>query len=190
MDKNVTSKLVLCFPIIISSIVIGIQYLATFVYKADTAFVKYGVIPRTITGFDGIFLMHFVHLHWPHAVWNTVFILIMSYSILWVETKFFVKSSVMIMLCAGFGTWLIGGEGSHVGTSGLVYGYFGILCYFMCISQKTLIKLIATANVLFLCFMLIKALASGATAISWESHLLGALCGVFCGYFFYRNSLK
>ena len=88
---------------------------------------KWGILPRSITGLIGIPLAPFIHAGFWHTVSNTIPIIILGGLTLASSEKRFWSSTIGAILFTGLFVWLFARSSYHVGASGLVFAYFGIL---------------------------------------------------------------
>ncbi len=145
---------------------------------AGGALMQYGVIPRTLTGFRGIFFAPFLHANMQHLIANTIPFLAMGWLVMLRDARHFLPVTLFAMLGSGLMAWLLGAPGSvHIGASGVVFGYFGFLLLggwyarsFMSISLSILVAVLWGGLVL--------GIAPGQVGISWQSHLGGFIAGV------------
>ena len=104
------------------------------------------------------------------------------------KERFFINTIKIALLC-GIGTWIIGCKGAHAGTSGLIYGYYGFLLMFAWLKKTTALQIVASFNSFALASSLAyQMIINGVTAFSWESHLCGALAGVYTAYIHYHKT--
>ncbi|HVT81813.1 MAG TPA: rhomboid family intramembrane serine protease [Phycisphaerae bacterium] len=139
-----------------------------------------GIAPRTSRGLLGILWAPFLHASWSHISSNTLGIVLLGGLLILRSESAFWAVSILGVLAAGLGTWLIGrGNSVHIGASGVIFAYFGYLL-FAGIFERRFGALLLSGLVFFLWGgMLWSALPSaGASAISWEGHLCGLAGGL------------
>ena len=136
-----------------------------------------GTIPRYVPGLRGIVLGPFIHGSLQHYFSNIVPICIFSYLLLQYGVKRYTLVSLWIILSAGVLVWLFGRAASHVGVSGVIYGYFGYLVLAGFLSGKFKLMLISVL-VAFFYGGLIWGVLPSTPFVSWESHLFGFLAGL------------
>lgn len=88
---------------------------------------NFGIYPREPDALPGIMIWPFLHGSLTHLVMNTPPLLVMGFLVALRGTSFFVSASLIITLASGLGVWCFGREAYHIGASGLVFGYFGLL---------------------------------------------------------------
>jgi len=96
-----------------------------------------------------------------------------------------IRALPLIWLGAGFGTWLIGTGGYHLGISGVTHG-LGFLVFTLALLRRDRAS-IAAALIAFFFFggMLLTVLPQ-QWGVSWEYHFSGALMGVLAGVLWRR----
>lgn len=144
---------------------------------------QYGIRPRTVTGLYGILWAPFLHGGFGHVMANTMPLLILgSFIILSRNVKDFLTASLFIVLFSGFGTWLVGQNGSvHIGASGLVFGYFGFLVM-MAWYDRRIINIVVAALIIFFYGSIIWGIFPRGNGISWQSHFFGLIGGGIAAY--------
>jgi len=148
----------------------------------------FGILPRTIKGSLGIITGPLVHGDVYHLLSNTFPILILGIGIIYFYNSIAIEVIALIYLMTGFWVWVAAREGAyHIGASGLVYGLLSFLLVSGFIRRDS--KTLAISFVVF--FLYGGSLFSGFTPttenVSWESHILGAVAGIFCAVYF-RNA--
>ena len=92
--------------------------------------------------------------------------------------KRFLAATAFIVLAGGALTWLIARSGSHIGASGLVFGYFGFLVGQGIFRQSLVTLVVAVAVTFFYGANIFFGIAFPKGCTSWEAHLAGALAGL------------
>lgn len=136
-----------------------------------------GIYPRHIMGLPGIIFSPFLHGDFNHLFLNSIpaFILIDLVSI---YGKFvFVTATIYIILVGGFAVWLFGRRALHVGASGLMMGYWGLLLANSYRQGGAMTIILAAICLYYLSSMALSLLPMQREA-SWEGHLFGCLAGV------------
>jgi membrane associated rhomboid family serine protease len=136
-----------------------------------------GIIPRTTIGLRGIVLAPFLHGGFAHLIGNTIPFLMLGWLIMLRETSDFVRVTLVVGLTSGLGTWLLGSPGSHIGASGVIFGYLGYLLlrgFF----ERRLGSISLSLLVGTLYGSMIWGILPLQRGISWEGHLFGFLGGV------------
>lgn len=140
-----------------------------------------GIYPRTIQGLVGILWAPFLHGSWWHFASNMLPFIVLSWLICQYSVKRFYSVFIFSAAMGGFLVWLFGRSNIHIGLSGVVYGLWGfILCYGLIRRSFKSIMIAVIVAVLYSGF--IWGVFPQRLHVSFESHLFGALSGMFLGY--------
>lgn len=145
-----------------------------------------GILPRTLTGTMGIITAPLIHGDMLHLVSNTFPLILLGISVFYFYDKIALEVFGWIYFMSGFWVWMAARDAYHIGASGLVYGLVAFL-FFSGVFRRDTRSLAVSLIVIFIYGGMVQGLFPGNEAISWESHLLGALAGAFCA-FFYRET--
>ena len=148
-------------------------------------FNKYGVFPRTLMGFRGVFLTHFIHSNTTHLFNNSIPLFVLLSSVLYFYKEVAYKVLFFGGFFTGFITWIIARESYHIGASGIVYLLFSFV-FFSGIIKKHYRLVALSLIVIFLYGSMIWFVLPIKEGISWEGHLSGLLVGMFFSIL-YRN---
>lgn len=139
--------------------------------------VSLGILPRSFAGLIGIPLAPMLHNGFWHAVSNTVPLLILGALTLAGGKRMFWETTVNVTLLSGALVWIFAREAYHVGASGLVFGYFGVI-----LARAFLERGITAITVAVVTVMAYGGLLWGIlplrSYISFESHLFGLIAGI------------
>jgi membrane associated rhomboid family serine protease len=108
---------------------------------------------------------------------NTLPFLVLGWLIMLRNTHDFLRVTLVVGLASGLGTWLFGSPGSHIGASGVIFGYLGYLLlrgFF----ERRLGSISLSVLVGTLYGSMIWGILPLQQGISWEGHLFGFLGGV------------
>ncbi len=138
---------------------------------------RFGIIPRTDIGLRGIILSPFLHGNLQHLIANTVPFLALGWLVMLRRTTDFWTVSLIVMVISGFGTWLLGSPGStHIGVSGIVFGYLGFLLA-RAVFERSLSAVFLAIVAGSLYGSMIWGISPFQRGISWEGHLCGLIGG-------------
>ena len=138
--------------------------------------VSWGILPRSFTGLIGIPLAPMLHGGFWHTVSNTVPLLILGALTLAGGKRKFWETTVNVTLLSGALVWIFAREAYHVGASGLVFGYFGVILARAYIERS--ITAIAIAIVTVMAYGgLLWGILPLRSYVSFESHLFGLIAG-------------
>jgi len=148
---------------------------------------EFGILPRTLKGTIGIITGPLIHGDFFHLVSNTFPLIILGVGLFYFYHKIAFEVILIIYIMTGFWVWVVARDAYHIGSSGLVYGLLAFLFFSGLLRRDA--KTLAVSLVLLFIYggNMIYGIFPVNEAISWESHLMGALSGMFCAYFF-KNS--
>ena len=143
---------------------------------------RLGVVPRQVSGLPGIVTAPFVHANVAHLAANLPPFIVLGSLVLRHDQPHFIEVATTIAVAEGALLWLFGRNASHVGMSGVIFGFLGYLLAVAWYTRTTPDLLVAGGVVLFYGGMLagIKPVRDGT---SWEGHLFGLLVGLARAWF-------
>lgn len=144
-----------------------------------------GILPRTLSGTMGIITAPLIHGDVLHLISNTFPLLLLGVSVFYFYHRIALEVFAWIYFLSGFWVWMAARDAYHIGASGLIYGLVAFL-FFSGLFRRDTKSLSISLVVIFLYGGMLQGLFPTNGRISWESHLLGALAGGFCA-FFYRE---
>jgi membrane associated rhomboid family serine protease len=147
-----------------------------------------GTIPRYVPGLKGIILGPFVHGSLQHYFSNIIPLCIFSYLLLQYGLKRYLQVTIWIMLITGLLVWLFARPATHIGVSGVIYGYFGYLVLAGFLNGKVKLIIISIL-VAFFYGGLIFGILPSSPFVSWESHLFGFIAGLAAAKLWAKPSL-
>jgi membrane associated rhomboid family serine protease len=143
----------------------------------DHGLTSWGISPRQMDGLIGILLAPIIHAGFWHTVSNTVPLMILGGLTLVGEKSRFWANTVGIVLLSGLLVWLFARSAHHVGASGLVFGYFGVLlarAYF----QRSLVSIALAVLTISLYGGILWGLLPLRSYVSFEGHIFGLIAGI------------
>ncbi len=138
---------------------------------------NWGILPRSISGLIGIPLAPFIHANFWHAVSNTVPMIILGGLTLAAGQSRFWEATVLIVLVSGALVGVFARGAYHIGASGLVFGYFGVLLA-RAVFERSVASLAIGAIAIALYGGLIWGVLPTRSYISFEAHLFGLIAGI------------
>ncbi len=177
----------LLLPFWLIAILWGIQ-----LFQALTGidFGIYGIFPRESFGLRGIFFAPLIHSGWPHLLSNTPPLFMLSAIVLFFYRRIAIPSFIMIYLLTGAAVWLFARDNAfHIGASGVVYGLVAFVFWNGIFRRNLKSIVLALVVVFYYGSMFMGILPNGEANISWESHLLGGLVGIFTSFWF-KNTIE
>ena len=136
-----------------------------------------GIYPRRLRSLPGIFFAPILHGNVSHLFYNSIPFVMLSVFILSYGKIYYFVATLDITLLCGIAVWLFGRRAMHIGASGLVMGYWGLLLTnaYHHPTANTLILAIVT---LYYFSGLMLNLFPSEIKVSWEAHIFGCLAGI------------
>ena len=150
-------------------------------YLGGVDFAQYGIYPRHAIGLAGILCAPFIHASVSHLFANTPPIIVIGTMLLYGYPQASKVFLPVVYLGSGIAVWLFAREAYHIGASGLAFGmlFFVFTVGVLRWERRTIaISLV----VFFLYGGMISGIVPGASEISFESHLSGALIGILLAF--------
>ncbi|MFL6205758.1 MAG: rhomboid family intramembrane serine protease [Acidimicrobiales bacterium] len=142
---------------------------------------RYGIVPREVSGLDGILWFPFLHGGFGHLIANTLPFLLLGSVIALGSVQRFAYVTVVTTLVCGIGTWLTGPAHTvHIGSSGIVFGYVTYLLS-RGVFARHLGYLLGGVLVFFVYGGALWGLLP-RPGVSWQGHLFGALGGILAAW--------
>ncbi len=145
-------------------------------------FNRFGLIPGHVESLPGLLISPLLHGSFFHYLSNIVPLTLMSYLLLYHGVIRYFLITIWVVLVGGLLLWCFGRVAIHVGSSGVIYGYFSYLCLAGILSRDFKLFLI-TVIVVFLYNGLIWGILPVSSFVSWEGHLLSAISGLMAAVF-------
>lgn len=143
----------------------------------------YGIMSRRIWGLRGIVTGPLVHGSWTHLISNSIPLFVLSFISLYFYRKVALQAFWLIYFLTGAAVWLFARPVSHIGASGVVYGLVAFI-FWNGVFRRSLRSIILAGLVMLLYSSMFMGVLPDQEGISWESHLLGSLAGIFVAYIF------
>lgn len=185
MNTHETSKIKASIFFVPILYVIGIWLLYWIEIQFNFNFNKFGVFPRSLEGFRGVFLMHFIHSNASHLFNNSIPLFVLLTSLFYFYKEVAYKVLFLGGFLTGLCTWMIARESYHIGASGIVYLLFSFV-FFSGVIRKHFRLVALSLIVIFLYGSMIWYVLPIKDGMSWEGHLSGFLVGLFFAVV-YRN---
>jgi membrane associated rhomboid family serine protease len=142
---------------------------------------NFGIEPRQIGGAYTIATAPFIHSDIAHLGNNLVAFVVLGSLVLLQGLRYFVKASALIIGLGGALVWLFARPGDHIGASGWIFGLWSLVIALAWFDRSPRNIAIALAVVFFYGGMVFGVLPTQGY-ISFESHLFGAIAGVFAAF--------
>jgi membrane associated rhomboid family serine protease len=142
----------------------------------------FGLIPRQVSGLDGVLAMPLLHGSFAHLMSNTPPLLVMGGLLVATATRALLAVNAVVLGLGGGLVWLFGSSAIHVGASGLIFGWFGFLVARGLVDRSP-VTLGAALLVGALYGSILWGVLPGQPGVSWEAHLFGAIAGAAAAFF-------
>ncbi len=174
--------LILFFPFLFVLVMLLVKL---FELVLGINFYEYGIYPRKIKGLAGILFAPILHGDALHVISNAIPLLVLGGGLFYYFKDLGYKIFFSIYFATGLWVWVAARPSYHIGASGVVYG---LVTFFIlsAILRKNKHLLFFSFLVIFLYGGLIWGIFPIKAQISWESHLMGAIAGLFMAWY-YRN---
>ena len=141
----------------------------------------FGIEPREIGSAYSIATAPWLHANIGHLGSNLAAFVVLGSLVLLQGLRYFVKASALIILLGGALVWLFGRDATHIGASGWIFGLWSLVIALAWFDRSPRNIAIALAVVFFYGGMVFGVLPT-AGYISFESHLFGAIAGIFAAF--------
>lgn len=135
-----------------------------------------GIHPRDLARLDGILWAPWLHSDFGHVASNSVPFLALGWLVSLRGLRFWLIVTLASVFGGGALVWLLAGGLNHIGTSGVVFGYFGALLGAAIRSRRP--ATLAPALVAIFLYGTILVGVVPQADISWEGHLFGMVAGL------------
>ena len=168
----------------IPTILVGSFWIVKFLEDlTQLDFGNLGIYPRSFHGLTGLIFWPFIHGNYEHLISNTATFFILGASLLLFYPNIAYKVALYLFLITGVGVWLFARKSYHIGASGMIYGIASFL-FFSGIFRKDNRSVIISLIIAFLYGSMIYGIFPLYPGISYESHLIGLLAGIYCAHQF------
>ena len=162
-----------------------VQFLQAFGGYDFTAYANW---PHHSEGLKGIIFSPFIHGSFEHLISNTLPILVLLTVLLNAYPNVALFVLFFVHLSSGTLVWLLAPENTfHIGISGIIYGIAAFL-----VASGLFRKDRTSVTISLLVAMSYGGMVFGflpQQGVSWQSHLFGALSGVFAAFILRNNDL-
>lgn len=137
-----------------------------------------GIRPRQLSGLWGVLWAPLLHASFTHLESNTIPLLVLGFLVLLGGLARFGAVTATVWLVSGIGVWLLGCTNTVVvGASGLAFGW---LAYIIVrgVFTRGLVQIALGLVILVVYGGLLWGVLPGASGVSWQAHLFGAVGGI------------
>lgn len=144
---------------------------------------NWSIYPRDLSQWYGIITGQFIHASWGHLLTNLPPLLFTTLILFYFYRSIGWSCFVLILSLTGTMVFFFGRNYSHIGASGLVYGLISFI-FFSGIFRRN-IKSIALMGVMVIMYSgYLAGFFPVEERVSWESHLFGAITGLWTAFVF------
>ena len=151
---------------------------------------SHGILPRTVTGLQGVIFSPFLHGSLNHIANNSIPLFILTTALIYFYRDISLKVLFYGILLSGLITWVIGRESYHVGASSLIYVLVSFIFFKGMMTQYYRLMALSMAVVLFYGGMIWYVFPDIDKTISWEGHLAGLITGFFFAAYYKTPDYK
>ncbi|GAB3285429.1 rhomboid family intramembrane serine protease [Parasphingorhabdus pacifica] len=148
-----------------------------------------GIIPREVHGLDGVLWAPFLHAGWEHLFANTLAFVVLGWLVMSGGLGQFLGVTAIVWIVGGLGTWLVGAPVTHVGASGVIFGWMVFLLvrgFF----QRSFGQIVVALVLFFYWGGMLWGVLPGQPGISWEGHLFGAFGGLVAAWLVAKRTTR
>jgi len=142
--------------------------------------------PRTWSGLAGIFMEPLLHGNLAHIASNSIPLFLLLGGALYFYRIAGLKAFGWIWILTGALVWCFGRPNLHIGASGIVYGLASFHAFSGFIRNDTRLMSVSLLTV-FLYGSMIWGIFPIVPGISWETHLMGGLSGLFTAIYYRKD---
>ncbi|MFZ0473352.1 MAG: rhomboid family intramembrane serine protease [Bacteroidales bacterium] len=145
-----------------------------------------GIYPLKASSLTGIITSPFIHANIKHLFNNTIPLFVLGTALFYFYSQVSFRVLLWLFLITGLSVWVTGRPSWHIGASGIIYGLASFL-FVSGIIRRHIPLMGLSLLVAFLYGEMVWGVFPGFRIdISWESHMLGAVVGLFLAAW-YRN---
>lgn len=149
-----------------------------------------GILPRTVSGLQGIFFSPFIHSNIEHLYNNSIPLAVLLAALFFFYSKEAWAIVIFGILLSGSLTWIIGRENYHIGASSLIYVLVSFIFFKGMQTQYYRLVALSLTVVVLYGGMLWYVFPKIDETISWEGHLSGLISGFILTFFFKKIKYK
>ena len=148
----------------------------------------WGIYPRESIGLRGVIFAPLLHGDWEHLASNSVPFLVLATMTIYFYQRVALRAFIIIYFLSGVLVWSFARSGIfHIGLSYVVYGLVSFVFWtgvFRRSIRSIVLALIVTTFYSGMVAGILPTTEVLQKNISWESHLIGGIVGIFVAYFF------
>lgn len=161
------------------AVIWAVHLINVFVFGGTLTY--FGVHPLDIASIWHIFTAPLLHGSLTHIAANSIPGALFCFLIGLSGHRAYWEVTTIVAVISGLGTWLLGGIGtSHIGASGLIYGWLAYLVI-RGIFNRSPGQVLLGVVLAFAYSGLIWGVLPTQEGVSWQAHLFGAIGGIVAG---------
>lgn len=185
-EKQVDRKrllLSLIFPLVLVAVIWLIKITEVVTGKSLSGL---GLTPLRSEGLVGIIMAPLLHGDWKHLFNNTFPLFFLLWTIFYFYHEIAWRVFVLVYFLSQFWLWFFARESTHIGASGLIYG-FGAFLFVSGLIRRNKNLLAISLIVTFLYGSMVWGIFPIRERMSWEGHLMGMLAGIILAFFYKKH---
>jgi membrane associated rhomboid family serine protease len=168
------------YPVIFIVVIWAVKLVETIFHLS---FYTFGIFPLSPGGLKGILFSPFIHGDFTHLISNTLPLLILGTALFYFYRVVALRVLVFSWLVTGIWVWAMARPSFHIGASGVIYSLAAFMFASGVIRKHPRLMAISLL-VVFLYGGMVWGILPLKEHVSWESHLMGMLCGLLLAWFF------
>lgn len=155
-------------------------------YTLNVSFSFLGILPLRLKGLPGIIFSPFLHGDFQHLISNSISFLVLSVGLFYFFRKYAYKIFFSMYFLTGLLVWITGRFSYHIGASGIIYALASFIFFTGAFTKRKELLAISLI-VVFQYGSMIWGIFPLKEEISWESHFMGFISGIFLAIVFNKK---
>jgi membrane associated rhomboid family serine protease len=160
-----------------------------FVQVWDLDLIPFGILPRTLQGLKGILFSPLIHADLSHLTSNAPSLFLLMLTLFYFYRSIAYRIFFITWILVGILVWFGGREAYHIGASGIIYALASFL-FFSGILRRYIPLMAISMLIAFLYGSMVWGMFPLLPKISWESHMLGVVVGIFLAIIYRKQGPK